>query len=163
MSSRRQGCRQRKHGRAAGSAALLLSCGVRTSELTKPFGPKPSALTVSRICTGGPTRQHARAQLSGRTFARQRAQPAEEEEEETGARSAVTGAVLPITLRRRTMRRKPMCLGAPAIVSGRGGLLVGRRYPSAETRRQRATLYCSIVASGRDISTTLRTCPCCPC
>ena len=146
MSSRRQGCRQRKHGRAAGSAALLLSCGVRTSELTKPFGPKPSALTVSRICTGGPTRQHARAQLSGRAFARQRAQPAEEEEEETGARSAVTGAVLPITLRRRTMRRKPMCLGAPAIVSGRGGLLVGRRYPSAETRRQRAVLYCSIVS-----------------
>ena len=41
-----------------------------------------------------------------------------------------------------------MCLGAPAIVSGRGGLLVGRRYPSAETRRQRAVLYCSIVASG---------------
>jgi hypothetical protein len=53
---------------------------------------------------------------------------------------------LPITLRRRTMRRKPMCLGAPAIVSGRGGLFVGRRYPSAETRRQRAALYCSIVS-----------------
>lgn len=75
MSSRRQGCRQRKNGRAAGSAALLLSCGVRTSELTKPFGPKPSALTVSRICARSPTRQRARAQLSGRTFARQQAQP----------------------------------------------------------------------------------------
>ena len=164
MSSRRQGCRQRKHGRAAGSAALLLSCGVRTSELTKPFGPKPSALTVSRICTGGPTRQHARAQLSGQTFARQRTASGGGDR---GARSAVTGAVLPITLRRRTMRRKPMCLGAPAIVSRRGGFLVGRRYPSAETRRQRAVLYCSIVsgssgvirAAGGGLAPGRRTCP----
>ena len=32
-------------------AGRLFSCG-RTSELTKPFGPKPRALTVARICTG---------------------------------------------------------------------------------------------------------------